>query len=52
MAVHSAVGVLGHIEMDDAPALMSQNQKNKEKLEVNCRHDEEIRRHQLLDMVL
>ena len=45
-------GMLSHVEMKDAPALVGKNQKDKEKLEVNGRHDEKVRRHQLLDMVL
>ena len=44
--------MLGHVEMNDTPALVGQDQKDKEKLEVNGRHDEEVHRHQLPDMVL
>ena len=32
----------GHIEMHDTPAVMSQNQKDKQKLEINGRYNEEV----------
>ena len=35
--------MLGHVEMNDTPALMRQDEKDKQKLEVNGRYDEEVR---------
>jgi hypothetical protein len=34
--------MFGHIEMQNTPAVMSQNQKDKQKPEINGRHDEEV----------
>lgn len=34
--------MLGHIEMHDTPAVMSQNQKDKQQLEINGEYNEEV----------
>jgi len=34
--------MLGDVEVKDAPALMSENQEDKQELEANRRHNEEI----------
>ncbi len=33
-------GMVSHVEMKDAPALMGENEKDKENLEIDGRHDE------------
>ncbi len=43
--------MFGHIEMQNTPAIMSQNHKDKQKLEINGRHNEEVDGRQLFDMV-
>lgn len=45
-------GMLGDIEMNDAPAIMSQNKKNVQDPESNGGDHEEVHRHQLPDVVL
>ena len=34
--------MLGNVEMNDAPALMGENQEDKQELEADGRHDEEV----------
>ena len=42
----------GHIEMENAPTVMSQHQKHLEGLETNCGHREEINGDELRDVVV
>ena len=42
----------GHIEMDDAAAIMAKNNKAVEQLESHGRHDEEVNGRQTVDVVL
>ena len=42
----------GHIEMENAPTVMSQHQKHLEDLETNCGHREEINGDDLRDVVV
>src|SRR5206468_10102616 len=44
-------GVLGHVEVDDAPAVMSEHDENKEDAQAHGRHREEIEGDQIADMV-
>ena len=44
-------GMPGDIEMNDAPAIMSQNKKNVQDPESNGGHDEEVYGHQLIDVI-
>ena len=41
----------GHIDVDDAPAIMGQYQENVQDLEPDGRHGEEIHRDQVVDVV-
>ena len=42
----------GHIEVENAPAVMSQHQKHVKNLETNGGHSEEVDRDQLLGVIL
>src|SRR5437870_12262503 len=44
-------GVLGHVEVDDAPAVVSEHDENKEDAQARSWHREEIEGDQLADMV-
>jgi len=44
-------GMLGDIEMNDAPAIMSQNKKNVQDPESNGGYHEEVHGHQLIDVI-
>ena len=44
-------GMLGDIEMNDAPAIMSQNKKNVQDAKSNGGHHEEVHGDQLIDMI-
>jgi hypothetical protein len=43
--------MLGGIEINDAPAIMSQNNKNVQDPESNCGYQEEVHGHQLIDVI-
>jgi len=44
-------GMLGDIEMNDAPPIMSQNKKNVQDPESNGGHHEEVHGHQLINVI-
>jgi len=44
-------GVLGHVEVNDAPAMVSEYDENEEDAQAHGRHREEIERDQVPDMV-
>src|SRR6059036_111293 len=44
-------GMLGHVEVDDAPAVVSEHDKNKEDAQARGGHREEIEGDQIADMV-
>ena len=44
-------GVLGHVEVDDAPAVVSEHDENKEDAQARGWHREEIEGDQIADMV-
>ena len=44
-------GVLGHVEVDDAPAVMGEHDENEEDAEAGGRHGEEIDRDQVEEVV-
>ena len=44
-------GMLGHVEVDDAPAVVSEHDKNKEDAQARGWHREEIEGDQIADMV-
>src|SRR5690348_13895300 len=44
-------GVLGHVEVDDAPAVVSEHDENKEDAQARGGHREEIEGDQIADMV-
>ena len=44
-------GVLGHVEVDDAPAVVSEHDENKEDAQTRGWHGEEIYRDEVLDMM-
>src|SRR2546421_11781494 len=44
-------GVLGHVEVDDAPAVVSEHDENKEDAQAHARHREEIEGDEIADMV-
>src|SRR5258705_5520655 len=41
-----------HIEVKGVTSLMGHDDEDKQQAKVDCRHDQEINRHQLLDVVL
>jgi hypothetical protein len=41
----------GHVEMDDPATFMREYEKDEQDPEAECRHGEEIHRHQMSDMV-
>ena len=45
-------GVLGHVEVDDAPAVVSEHDENKEDVQARGGHREEIEGDQASDMVV
>ena len=45
------VGVLGHVEMDDAPAMVGEHDEDEEDAEPRGGHGEEIDRDQVPDMI-
>ncbi len=44
-------GMLGHVEMHDSPAMMSEHDEDEEHVQVGGRHGEEIDRDEVADMV-
>src|SRR5260370_33584842 len=43
--------MIGDAKLENAPAIMRQNQENVEYLEPKCRHSEKVHRHDALHMV-
>jgi hypothetical protein len=44
-------GVLGHVEVDDAPPMMSEHDEDEEHAQARSGHSEEINRDEVLDMI-
>jgi hypothetical protein len=46
-----SAGVLGHVEVDDAPAMMSEHDEDEQDPQARGGHGEEINRDEVLDMI-
>jgi hypothetical protein len=41
-----------HVEVNGVTSMVAQHYEDKQQAKADCRHDEEINRHQLLDVVV